>query len=80
MPNVSRRKLLILFSILLSIIIGAGWFATDHLGNKARQEIIGEGRSSALSLYIYVSSTLTNIEGAVKSPGRISLDRSRTDV
>ena len=36
--------------ILLLIVAVAGWFATDYLGNKARQEIIGESRASALTL------------------------------
>jgi PAS domain S-box-containing protein len=53
--------------ILLLIVVVAGWFATGYLGNKARQEIIGESQSSALTLSIYVSSTFTNIKGAVKS-------------
>ena len=53
--------------ILLLIVAVAGWFATDYLGNKARQEIIGESRASVLTLSIYVSSTITHIEGAVKS-------------
>ena len=53
--------------ILLLIVAVAGWFATDYLGNKARQEIIGESQASVLTLSIYVSSTFTNIEGAVKS-------------
>ena len=41
--------------ILLLIVAVAGWFATDYLGNKARQEIIGESRASALTLSIYVA-------------------------
>ena len=53
--------------ILLLIVAVAGWFATDYLGNKARQEIIGESQASVLTLSTYVSSTFTNIEGAVKS-------------
>jgi len=53
--------------ILLLIVVVAGWFATEYLGNKARQEIIGESRASALTLSTYVSSTLNNLEGAVKS-------------
>ena len=53
--------------LLLLIIALAGWFATDYLGNKARQEIIGESRASILTLSIHVSSTLNYIEGAVKS-------------
>ncbi len=53
--------------ILLLIVAVTGWFATDYLGNIARQEIIGESHASVLNLSIYVSSTFTNIEGAVKS-------------
>jgi C4-dicarboxylate-specific signal transduction histidine kinase len=53
--------------ILLLIVAVAGWFATDYLGNYARQEIIGESQASLLTLSVYVSSTLTNIEEAVKS-------------
>ena len=53
--------------ILLLIVAVAGWFATDSLGNKARQELIGESQASVLTLSVYVSSTFTNIEGAVKS-------------
>jgi diguanylate cyclase (GGDEF)-like protein/PAS domain S-box-containing protein len=53
--------------ILLLIVAVAGWFATDYLGNKARQEIIGESQASVLTLSTYLSSTFTTIEGAVKS-------------
>jgi len=53
------------------IVFVAGWFATDHLGNKARQEIFRESQASILTLSIYVSSTFTSIERAV-----ISLDRT----
>jgi diguanylate cyclase (GGDEF)-like protein/PAS domain S-box-containing protein len=53
--------------ILLFIFFFAGWLVTDYLGNKARQDIIGENRASALTLSIYVSSALNTFEGAVKS-------------
>jgi C4-dicarboxylate-specific signal transduction histidine kinase len=53
--------------ILLLIVVAAGWFTTDYFGNKARQEIIGESRASALTLSIYVSSTFNNLAGAIKS-------------
>jgi diguanylate cyclase (GGDEF)-like protein/PAS domain S-box-containing protein len=53
--------------ILLLIVAVTGWFATDYLGRKARQEIIGESRTSLLTVSVYVSSTLTNIEGAAES-------------
>lgn len=53
--------------MLLLVVVVAGWFATDYLGNKARQEIIEESRASALTLSIYVSSTMNKFEEAVKS-------------
>jgi hypothetical protein len=53
--------------ILLMLTAITGWFTTDYLGNKARQEIIEESRSSAFTLSIYVSSTLIKFEEAVKS-------------
>jgi diguanylate cyclase (GGDEF)-like protein/PAS domain S-box-containing protein len=53
--------------ILLLIVAVVGWFATDYLGNKARQEIIGESQASVLTLSIYASATFTHIEGGVKS-------------
>jgi diguanylate cyclase (GGDEF)-like protein/PAS domain S-box-containing protein len=62
-----RRFFYLLPMILLLIVVVAGWFATDYLGNKARREIIGESQASVLTLSIYVSSTFTHIEGAVKS-------------
>ncbi len=54
-------------AILLLIVAVAGWFAKDYLGNKAREEIIGESRASVLTLSIYLTSTFTHMEGAVKS-------------
>jgi len=62
-----RRLFYSLVIILLLVVAVAGWFATDYLDNEARQEIIGESRASALTLSIYVSSTLNKFEDAVKS-------------
>jgi diguanylate cyclase (GGDEF)-like protein/PAS domain S-box-containing protein len=62
-----RRFFYSLPMILLLIVAVAGWFATDYLGNQARQEISGESRGDALTLSIYVSSTLNHFEGTVKS-------------
>ena len=52
---------------LLLIVVIAGWFATDYLGNKARQDIISESQASILTLSTYLSSTFTTIEGLVKA-------------
>ncbi|HUH64923.1 MAG TPA: PAS domain S-box protein, partial [Syntrophales bacterium] len=66
--DLSRRQWLIVYVILLSAMtVAAGWFVTGSLGDKARQEIIRESRASALTLSVYVSSTLNKFEGAVKS-------------
>jgi diguanylate cyclase (GGDEF)-like protein/PAS domain S-box-containing protein len=62
-----RRFFYSLSMILLLIVAVAGWSATNYLSNKARQEIIGESRASALTISIHVSSTLTYLKGAVKS-------------
>lgn len=70
-----RRYLYSLSLILLLIAVAAGWFATDFLGDKARQEIIGESQASILSLSTHISSTLDNLGGAARSLGRFSLDR-----
>ncbi|MCX5881117.1 MAG: PAS domain S-box protein, partial [Deltaproteobacteria bacterium] len=62
-----RRIFYLLPTILTLIVVVSGWFATDFLGNKARQEITEQSQASISTLSIYLSSTLTNIEGAVKS-------------
>ncbi len=53
--------------LLLLAVLSAGWVATAYLGRVARQEIIGENNASALTLSTYLSSALSNLEGAVKS-------------
>jgi diguanylate cyclase (GGDEF)-like protein/PAS domain S-box-containing protein len=66
--RMNRRRLFYsLPVILLLIVLVAGWFATDYLGNKARQEIIGESQASVLTVSMHVSSAFTPVEGAVKS-------------
>ncbi len=62
-----RRFFYLLPIIPIFIVIVAGWFATDYLGNKARQEILGESQASVMTLSIYVSSAFTSIERAVHS-------------
>ena len=62
-----RRYFYVFPMILLLVVAVAGWFATEYLGNKVRLEIIEQSRSSALSVELYISSALRNIEGAVKS-------------
>jgi cation transporter-like permease len=49
-----RHFLYSLLIIILLTVAVTGWFVTDYLGNKARQEIIGESQASVLILSIYV--------------------------
>ncbi|MFZ3047189.1 MAG: cache domain-containing protein, partial [Desulfatirhabdiaceae bacterium] len=62
-----RRVFYFLPMILLLIVAVAGWFATVYLGNKARQEIIGESQASVFTLSVYVSTTINVIENAVNA-------------
>ena len=62
-----RHYYYLLTVILLLIVVVAGWFATDYLGNRARLDIIEDSKASLSTLSVYVNSTLTHIEGAVKT-------------
>jgi hypothetical protein len=53
--------------ILLLIVVIAGWFAMDYLGNLARQDIISENQASVLTLSVYVSGSLDDFVGGVKA-------------
>jgi hypothetical protein len=52
---------LTLSMILLLIIAVTGWFATDYLGNKARQEVIGKSQARVSTHSLYAFSTFINI-------------------
>jgi len=62
-----RRFIYLLPMVLVLIVVVAGWFATDYLGNKSRQEIISESQASVFTLSVYVSTTINVIENAVKA-------------
>ena len=62
-----RRYFYSLPIILLLIAVAAGWFATEYLGKRARQETIRESRGDASALSIYACSTFSHFEAAVKS-------------
>ncbi|HEX7533665.1 MAG TPA: diguanylate cyclase, partial [Syntrophales bacterium] len=53
--------------VLLGILVGAGWFATDYLGDRARQEIIKDNESAIALLSAHLTSEMNKIEGAVRS-------------
>jgi PAS domain S-box-containing protein len=61
----SSHKGLIFNLILLSIVVGAGWFTTRYLGDKARDEIL-EYNESTISLHSsHLTDAFNNIERAV---------------
>jgi diguanylate cyclase (GGDEF)-like protein len=65
--NVSYRKWLILYLILLSAVVGAGWFATGYLGDMAKREIVKENEATIMLLSILLTDEFKRIEGAVKA-------------
>lgn len=60
-------KWLIFYLILLAIVVGAGWFATGYLGDRARQEIIRDNESAISLLSAHLTSEMKKIDGAVKA-------------
>jgi len=65
--NVSRHKWLIIYIVILSVVVGAGWFATEYLGDMARQEIVKENEATIRLLSTHLTDEFIRIEGAVKS-------------
>ena len=64
----NKKRFFYLFPMILMLaVVVAGWFATDYLDNKARQEIIRESHASVFTLSLYVSYTINVIENAVKT-------------
>lgn len=64
---IKRRLLYSLPIVFLLIAAVAGWFATDYIGNKSRQEIVAESLADTLALTIHAFSTFTHFERAVKA-------------
>ncbi len=62
-----RYPWLIFSLIILGIVVGAGWFATGYLGDRARQEIIKDNESAISLLSAHLTSEMKKIEGAVRS-------------
>ncbi len=60
-------KYSLLLSLVVALIIGAGWLATEYLGNNARQEIIKETETAASTLSVYFSNTMREIAGDVET-------------
>ena len=65
--SVSYHRWLIFFLLLLLAGITAGWFVTDYLGKRARQEILKENEATILLLTTHLTDELKKIEGAVKA-------------
>jgi diguanylate cyclase (GGDEF)-like protein/PAS domain S-box-containing protein len=62
-----RYPWLIFSLILLGIVVGAGWFATGYLGDRARQEIIKDNESAIALLSAHLTNEMNKIEGTVRS-------------
>ena len=65
--RISRYQWMIVHLILLAVVVCAGWFVTDYLGTRARQEILEDNQATSLLLTTHLAGELTKIEGAVKA-------------
>jgi diguanylate cyclase (GGDEF)-like protein/PAS domain S-box-containing protein len=65
--NMSRHKWLILYLVLLSAVIGGGFFATEYLGDMARREIVKENEATIALFSTHLTDEFKRIEGAVKA-------------
>ncbi len=65
--EISRYRWMIVHLILLTLVVGAGWFVTDYLGTKARKEILEDNQATSLLLTTHLTGELRKIEGAVKA-------------
>ncbi len=61
------NKWLTLYLVLLFVVIGAGWFLTEYLGDKARQEILEYNESRMLLHSSHLTAEFEKIEKAVKA-------------
>jgi len=62
----SSYKVSIFYLILLSVVVGAGWFTTRYLGDKARQEILQFNESTILTHSSHFTGELDHIEREVR--------------
>ncbi|MCX5853722.1 MAG: PAS domain S-box protein [Deltaproteobacteria bacterium] len=69
----SRFQWLIFSLVLLCIVVIGGWFATNYLGDRAKQEIIKDNESAISVLSVHLTGELKKLEGVVMalsgSPG-----------
>jgi len=62
-----RHQWMSIHVFLLCAVIIVGWFVTNYLGDRARQEIIEDNKATSLLLTTHLTSELTKIEGVVKA-------------
>ena len=65
--EISRYQWMIVHLILLILVVGTGWFVTDYLGARARQEIVEDNQATSLLLTTHLIGELRKIEGAVRA-------------
>jgi len=62
-----RHKWSIFSLLFMSVVVGAGWFATGHLGDMARQEIVKENEATIRLLSTLLTDDLQKHAGAAKA-------------
>jgi len=70
MPNksrISRYPWIVIHVLLIAVVVGAGWYVTDYLGSKARQELLEDNQATSLLLTTHLTGEFSKVEGAVKA-------------
>jgi PAS domain S-box-containing protein len=62
-----RHKWLMFSLFFMSVVVGAGWFATGYLGDMARQEIVKENEATITLLSTHLTDELKKLAGAAKA-------------
>jgi PAS domain S-box-containing protein len=62
-----RYKWLMFSLLFMSVVVGAGWFATGYLGDMARQEIVKENEATITLLSTRLTDELKNLAGGTKA-------------
>jgi len=65
--GLSRHRWMMVHLILLAVVVIAGWFVTDYLGNRARQEILQNNNATSLLLATHLTNEFSKIEGLAKA-------------
>ncbi|HVO68235.1 MAG TPA: PAS domain S-box protein [Syntrophales bacterium] len=65
--RITNYRWMAIHVLLLAVVVVTGWYVTDYLGNRARQEILEDNQATSLLLTTHLTGELNKVEGAVKA-------------